>query len=57
MIIRKNLTTLTGLLYNQVDDNFDFLENQLPKKFDIIYLDSLHEAKHVEKFFITILRN
>ena len=33
------------------DDNFDFLENQLPKKFDIIYLDSLHEAKHVEKIF------
>ncbi len=33
------------------DDNFDYLENQLPKKFDIIYLDSLHEAKHVEKIF------
>ncbi len=33
------------------DDNFNYLENQLPKKFDIIYLDSLHEAEHVEKIF------
>ena len=31
------------------DDDFDYLENKLPKKFDIIYLDSLHEADHVEK--------
>ena len=31
------------------DDNFDYLENKLPKKFDVIYLDSLHEADHVEK--------
>ena len=29
------------------DDNFEFLENKIPKQFDIIYLDSLHEAKHV----------
>jgi len=33
------------------DDNFDYLENKLPKKFDVIYLDSLHEADHVEKIF------
>ena len=32
-------------------DNFDFLENILPKEIDIIYLDSLHEADHVEKIF------
>ena len=31
------------------DDNFEYLENKLPKKFDLIYLDSLHEAEHVEK--------
>ena len=31
------------------DDDFDYLENKLPKKFDVIYLDSLHEADHVEK--------
>tara|TARA_B100000989_G_scaffold285589_1_gene253436 strand:- start:17643 stop:18257 length:615 start_codon:yes stop_codon:yes gene_type:complete len=33
------------------DDNFEFLEHKLPKKFDIIYLDTLHEANHVEKIF------
>ena len=33
------------------DDNFDFLKNKIPNKLDIIYLDSLHEAKHVEKIF------
>tara|TARA_B100000787_G_scaffold28254_1_gene18624 strand:- start:345 stop:974 length:630 start_codon:yes stop_codon:yes gene_type:complete len=33
------------------DDNFDYLENKLPKLFDVIYLDSLHEADHVEKIF------
>lgn len=31
------------------DDNFDYLKNLIPDKFDIIYLDSLHEARHVEK--------
>ena len=33
------------------DDDFEFLKNKLPEKFDIIYLDSLHEANHVEKIF------
>ena len=33
------------------DDNFDFLEDKTPKLLDIIYLDSLHEADHVEKIF------
>ena len=31
------------------DDNFSFIKNQIPKQFDIIFLDTLHEAKHVEK--------
>ncbi len=33
------------------DDNFDFLKNKLPEKFDVIYLDTTHEANHVEKIF------
>ncbi len=33
------------------DDDFEFLDQKLPKKFDLIYLDSLHEADHVEKIF------
>ena len=33
------------------DDNFSFIKNQIPKQFDIIFLDTLHEAQHVEKIF------
>ena len=31
------------------DDDFEYLEKKIPKKFHIIFLDSLHEANHVEK--------
>lgn len=33
------------------DDNFEFLERKLPNKFDLIYLDTIHTANHVEKIF------
>ena len=31
------------------DDNFDFINSLIPKEIDFLYIDSLHEAKHVEK--------
>jgi predicted O-methyltransferase YrrM len=31
------------------DDNFDYIKKQIPKKFDIIYLDTIHKADHVKK--------
>ena len=31
------------------DDNFDLIKSKIPKKVDVIFLDSLHEAAHVEK--------
>ncbi len=31
------------------DDNYNFIKNQIPSKFDIIFLDTLHVAEHVEK--------
>ena len=31
------------------DDHFEFLENKIPQKFDLIYMDSFHQANHVEK--------
>tara|TARA_B110000503_G_C7021702_1_gene360066 strand:- start:214 stop:879 length:666 start_codon:yes stop_codon:yes gene_type:complete len=31
------------------DDNFSNIEKNIPKKFNIIYLDSLHKADHIEK--------
>ena len=33
------------------DDNFDLVDKHINGKLDVIYLDSLHEAKHVEKIF------
>tara|TARA_B100001179_G_C18584532_1_gene401544 strand:+ start:460 stop:1086 length:627 start_codon:yes stop_codon:yes gene_type:complete len=33
------------------DDNFEFLEKKLPDQFDLIYLDTIHTANHVEKIF------
>jgi len=31
------------------DDNFDLIKSKIPKKLDVIFLDSVHEAAHVEK--------
>ncbi len=33
------------------DDNFEYIFPKIPKKLDVIFLDTLHEAKHVEKLF------
>ncbi len=31
------------------DDDFKYLENKIPKKFDLILIDSFHNAEHVKK--------
>ena len=31
------------------NDNFDYIKKQIPKKFDIIYLDTIHKSNHVKK--------
>ena len=31
------------------DDNFEFIKSKIPKKIDVLFIDSLHEASHVEK--------
>ncbi|WP_075483201.1 class I SAM-dependent methyltransferase [Candidatus Pelagibacter communis] len=33
------------------DDNYDLIKKYLPKKIDIIHLDSFHQADHVAKIF------
>lgn len=33
------------------DDNFEFLLTKLPKEFDLIFIDSYHNAEHVKKIF------
>ncbi len=37
--------------YKTRDDNFEYLDKYLPNNADLIYLDSLHEANHIEKIF------
>ena len=33
------------------DDNFELVKSKVPVQLDVIYLDSVHEASHVEKIF------
>lgn len=33
------------------DDNFNAIKEKIPKEIDIIYLDTIHTAKHVQKIF------
>jgi predicted O-methyltransferase YrrM len=33
------------------DDNFKLVESYIPKKIDLIYIDSFHDAEHVAKIF------
>ena len=33
------------------DDNFELVKSKIPSQIDVIYLDSVHEAAHVEKIF------
>jgi len=33
------------------DDDFEVISRKIPKKLDIIYLDTIHTARHVEKIF------
>jgi hypothetical protein len=33
------------------DDNYYYIQKNIPTQLDVIYLDSVHEAKHVENIF------
>ena len=33
------------------DDNYEYVTKNIPNKFDLIYLDSFHDAQHVKKIF------
>ena len=35
--------------YKTRDDNFEFIKSKIPNKIDILFIDTLHEANHVEK--------
>ena len=33
------------------DDNFEYINSIIPKKLNVIYIDTIHEASHVKKIF------
>ena len=33
------------------DDNFEYIKSKIPNKIDVLFIDTLHEAKHVKKLF------
>ena len=39
------------------DDDFDFIEKKIPNEFELILLDTVHEARHVEKILLNILHH
>ena len=45
----KNFNDQNWTFIKSKDDSFDYIKNKIPNEFKIIYLDTLHEANHVEK--------
>lgn len=39
------------------DDNFNLIKNKIPDQIDLILLDTIHEAKHVEKIIYNYFEN
>ena len=39
------------------DDDFKYLEVKLPSLFDVILIDSFHNASHVKKYYFIIIKN
>ena len=35
--------------FHSRDDNFDFIKSNIPNKIDVLFIDTLHEARHVKK--------
>jgi hypothetical protein len=47
---KKFISTNWKFIHSR-DDNFSNIEKNIPKRFNIIYLDTLHKADHIEKIF------
>ena len=48
MIIQKNFNNSNWKFVLSRDDNFSYVKKNIPEKFELILLDTIHEAKHVE---------
>jgi len=47
----KKFNDVNWRFINTRDDNFPYVEKNIPNKFKLILLDTIHEAAHVEKIF------
>ena len=47
----KKFSSSTWKFIHSRDDNFEYVTKNIPAKFDLIYLDSFHDAEHVKKIF------
>ena len=47
----NKFSSTTWKFIHSRDDNFDYVSKNIPSKFDLIYLDSFHDAEHVKKIF------
>ena len=46
--------------YQTRDDNFEYIKSNIPKKIDVLFIDTLHEANHVEKLiknYFSLIKN
>ena len=39
---------LIGKFIQSRDDNFEYIKSMIPQKLDVIFIDTIHEAKHVK---------
>ena len=39
------------------DDDFNFIKDKIPNEFELILLDTVHEAKHVENILYSYYEN
>ena len=37
------------------DDNFEYIKSIIPQELDVIFIDTLHEAKHVKKLICLLM--
>ena len=41
-------------IYKSRDDNFEYIKSIIPDEIDVIFIDTLHEAKHVKKILLLL---
>mgnify|MGYP001186639207 FL=1 len=47
----KKFSTSVWKFIHSRDDNYEYVTKKIPNKFDFIYLDSFHDARHIKKIF------